>query len=131
MVADRIADFITRVKNASDVNKSSVAVPYTKMVASVAELLKQEGYIGEVETKGKGVQKKLVAELVYQENGKPKVAGVKRLSKLSRRKYLGAGDIKPVRSGYGTLILSTPAGIVTGATARKQNIGGEALFQIW
>lgn len=131
MVADRIADFITRIKNASDVDKSSVSVPYTKMVAQVAELLKQEGYVADTDTKGKGVQKSLVVTLAYKENGQPKVTGVKRVSKLSRRMYLSASDIKPVRSGYGMVVLSTPAGIVTGTTAQQNNVGGEVLFQIW
>lgn len=131
MVADKIADFITRIKNASDVGKTSVALPHTTLLAAVADVLVAEGYLAGVEAKGKGAQKSLVVTLAYNEAGTPKVTGVDRISKLSRRVYLKSADIRPVRSGYGTLILSTPAGVMTGRAAREQKVGGEALFQIW
>lgn len=131
MVADRISDFITQVKNSSAVDKTSVSIPYTKMIAAVADVLVKEGYITEVDTKGKGIKKSLVVTLAYDESGAPKINGVKRVSKLSRRVYTGADEIQPVRSGYGTVILSTPEGILTGDQAREKKVGGEVLFQIW
>lgn len=97
------------------------------MIRSLAELLQREGYIGETE---KGKTSTLSVNLNYK-NGRPAINGVKRISKLSRRIYFGVRDIKPVKRGHGLLVLSTPAGVVTGKDARQKRVGGEALFEIW
>ncbi len=72
----------------------------------------------------------LTIPLSYK-NGRPTITGVKRISKLSRRTYMGVRDVRPVRHGHGLLVLSTPKGIMTGAQARAARVGGEALFEIW
>ena len=102
-------------------------MPSSKMIRFVADVLAREGYVGEID-KSKGSA--LSVNLSYK-NGRPAINGVKRISKLSRRIYFGVRDLKPVKHGHGLLVLSTPAGVVTGKEAREKRVGGEALFEIW
>ncbi len=127
MVNDPIADFIVRLSNAGAVHHVSVTVPFSKMKESIAQVLAREGYVGEVKRTTQGA---LRVGLLYK-NNRPAVSGFKRLSKPSRRLYAGSKELRPVKNGKGLLVLSTPAGILTGADARKQNVGGETLFEIW
>ena len=127
MVTDPISDFLVRLHNASMVGKESVSVPSSKMTRSLTDLLAREGYIAEADKQGKNV---IDVKLAYK-NGHPAISGVKRISKLSRRIYMGVADLKPVKRGHGLLVLSTPAGVVTGKEARLKRVGGEALFEIW
>ncbi|MEI7719799.1 MAG: 30S ribosomal protein S8 [bacterium] len=129
MVTDPISDFIIRLQNASRTNKESVSLPFSKMKLAIAEVLKREGYLSDVEGKSK-TGNTLSVGLKYK-NGKPVITGVKRISKPSRRMYMGVKELRPVKRGYGLLVLSTPAGVVTGKQAREQKVGGEALFEIW
>jgi small subunit ribosomal protein S8 len=131
MVNDPIADFIIRIKNANTAGKDTVSVSYSKMKEAIATVLHKEGYLKSVEKKGKTAVTSLEVGLVYEGDTTPKIQGVERMSKLSKRMYLGSSDIKPVRNGYGRLILTTPQGILTDGQARKQKVGGEALFKIW
>lgn len=130
MTTDNISDFIIQLKNASLARKPSFTVPYSKFKASIAEVLKKEGFIKDFSKKGKKVLKNLEVELVY-ENNEPKVNDVQRVSKVSKRIYFGADQIRSVRQGFGKLILTTPKGIMTDREARKQKVGGEPLFKIW
>jgi small subunit ribosomal protein S8 len=129
MVTDPISDLIVRIQNASRAKKAAVSLPYSNMKAAIAEVLEKEGYISSVDKKAKkeGV---LTLELAYK-NGAPVVTGVKRISKPSRRMYIGVHDIKPVKRGYGLAVLSTPSGVMSGKQARAKNVGGEILFEIW
>jgi small subunit ribosomal protein S8 len=127
MVTDPISDFLIRLNNASKVGKESVSVPSSKMIRSVAELLVREGYIAEAD---KAKSNSLAVTLVYK-NGRPAINGVKRISKPSRRIYMGVRDLKPVKHGHGLLVLSTPEGVVSSKDAKTKRAGGEALFEIW
>jgi small subunit ribosomal protein S8 len=131
MVTDPIADFIIRIKNGSDARKESLVFPYSKLKEAIAHVLVKEGYIKSVAKKGKKVNKFLEVELVYGDDKKPRVQGIERVSKLSRRIYTRAADLRTFRSGYGNIILSTPKGILTEVEAKKANVGGEVLFKIW
>jgi len=127
MVNDPLADMLVRLKNASRVGKTHVQVPFSKMKLAIAEVLAKEGYVGEV---GKEKNHALTISLAYK-NGRPVIGGTKRISKPSRRMYLGVRDVRPVKRGHGLLVLSTPKGIMTGAQAKATRTGGEALFEIW
>jgi small subunit ribosomal protein S8 len=131
MVTDPVADLITRLTNASAVKKQTVSVPFSAFKLAIAEKLREVGYVGSVEKKGKKVKKTLDVTLKYQTDGVPAIQGVKRISKPGRRLYKSVLDIVPVRYGHGTLVLSTPKGIKTDKEAKKENVGGEALFEIW
>jgi small subunit ribosomal protein S8 len=131
MVTDPVADFITRLTNAGAVKHASVSVPFSSFKLAIAEKLKEAGYVTAIEKKGKKVKKTLDVTLKYKTDGTHIIQGVKRISKPGRRMYKGAGEINSVKYGHGALILSTPKGIKTDKEARKENIGGEALFEIW
>ena len=127
---DPISNMIIMMKNASIARKETVSFPYSKMKNAILECLKKEGYVSEFSKKSqKGVQV-LEAKLIYIDN-KPKITEVERISKQSRRVYFGMKDIHSVRSGSGLLVLSTPKGIFSGKEARKEQVGGEALFKMW
>jgi small subunit ribosomal protein S8 len=127
---DPIADMIIRIKNASDSKKESVVFPHSKLKLAILDALLKEGFIKSFGKKGKKVVKWIEVGLAY-EDGAPKIKGVERVSKTSKRVYRKAKDIRSVRNGYGLLVLSTPKGIMTDGAARKEKVGGEALFKIW
>jgi small subunit ribosomal protein S8 len=131
LITDPIGDFIIRLKNATAVGKSSVTVPFSKVKYAIALTLKKCGYLGDVSEKGSGAKKLLKVDLVYGEDGTPKINGVQRVSKPGRRLYAPVAKIHPVKYGKGVLVLTTPKGILTDAEARKDRVGGETLFKIW
>ncbi|MCC7160730.1 30S ribosomal protein S8 [Candidatus Nomurabacteria bacterium] len=127
---DSISNMIIIMKNGSLAGKESVSFPYSKMKNAIAECLKKAGYISEVSKKVKKGQPLLEVKLVYTDK-KPRITEVERISKQSRRVYFGMKDIHSVRNGSGLLVLSTPKGILSGKDARKEQVGGEALFRLW
>lgn len=133
MVSDQIGDFIIQIKNAGNAGIEAISVPYSKFKFNVAEKLKDVNYIKSVSKKIKKVKKYLEVELKYNDANKkkPRIHNVVRVSKPSRRIYKKTSEIFPIKYGKGTLILSTPKGVLTGEEARKQKIGGEVLFKIW
>ncbi len=130
MVGDTVGDFIIQLKNAGMVGKKEVRLPYSKLKHAIADVLKSEGYVAEVSAEGKVADKQLIVNLKY-DNGSHSITDVKRISKPGRRLYAKASEIYPVKFGKGRVILSTPAGILTGEQAREKNVGGEQLFLIW
>lgn len=128
---DPIGDFIIRIKNAGSVHKDSILVPFSKVKLAIAEVLSAKGYVGAVTKKSKGNAKYLNVELLYTKDGGPIVSGVQRMSKPSRRLYEGAKNIKRFRRGFGMSVFSTPNGIMGDVDAKKNNVGGEFLFNIW
>lgn len=130
-MTDPIADLINQIKNAGAVKKAAVSVPFSNFKLSIAEKLKDAGFVKAVEKKGKKVKKTLDITLKYGDDGKAHIQGVKRVSTPGQRIYRGFKDIIPVKYGFGSLILSTPKGIMTDKEAKKEKVGGEALFQIW
>ena len=131
MVGDVVGDFIIRLKNAGAVNKDAISVPYSKLRHAVADKLVDAGYLTSVGTAGEKVQEKTLEVTLRYEDGAHSIRGVKRISKPGRRLYTKVTDIHPVKFGQGHMILSTPAGIVTGEEARAKKVGGEQLFIIW
>jgi len=127
---DTISNMIIQIKNAGQAGHDNVLVPYSKFKHSVADVLKKERFIKDVGTKTKDNRKMLALDL-FMENRIPKIKGVERISKPSRRVYKKASDIRAVKSGYGALILSTSQGVMSGRDAKKAGLGGEALFKIW
>ena len=131
MVNDPVGDFIIRLTNAGAIKKTSVSVPFSNFKLAIAEKPKDAGYVTAVEKKGKKVKKTLDIVLKYDAQGKAHIQGVKRISKPGRRMYKSTIEIVPVRYGKGSLILSTPAGVMTDKEAKTAKVGGEALFEIW
>lgn len=134
MVTDRIGDFIIRLQNAAMVGKHDVSVPYSAHLAAIAKKLKELGFIESIETKARGdseIKKDLLVSLAYDERKTAKLRGVKRVSKPGRRLYAPSTAAHRVKGGTGARILSSSAGIISDAEARKGRIGGEELFEIW
>jgi small subunit ribosomal protein S8 len=128
MVSDPVSDFIIRLKNASDVQKSTVSVSQSKLIENIAHALKKAGYIASVnQNKGEYTLNVGIAYVGAQ----PRINGVERISRSSRRIYLKSADIRVFRSGFGNTFLSTPKGIVSDMEAKKLKVGGEVLFRIW
>ena len=129
-LTDPIADFLTRLRNSTRVQKSEVIAPYSKIKIEIARILKEEGYIAnyELDTTAGEPQIKVTNKFV---NRVPALTGLKRVSKPGLRRYVGANDIPRVLGGLGISILSTPRGILSGREAKKQNVGGELLAYIW
>ena len=127
---DPIADMIIRIKNAGMAGLLSTNVPYSRLKHDIAVVLEREGYIASVTKRAKKARKHIEIGIKY-EGKKPHINDVDRVSKPSRRVYVGVKDMHPVKNGHGSLILSTPKGIMTDKEARKSHTGGEALFIIY
>lgn len=130
MTTDPIADIIIRIKNAHMARHTSVELPFSKIKKSIADILVEEGYISDVTVKEGTPFKSLVLTLKYI-GRLPVINDVKRLSKPGRRLYAPAKQIPKALGGYGITIISTSKGVMTDKKARKQNIGGELLCQVW
>lgn len=118
------------LKNGGVVGKETVMVPFSKLTGEIAKTLFNAGYIASYAKKSRAKGDVLELGVSYID-AKPKIHDVKRVSKSSRRVYIGVQDVKSVKNGRGLLVLSTPKGILTGDQARKEHVGGEALFEIW
>ena len=129
-MVDPISNMIIQIKNAGNSGHDSVSVPYSKLKYSIAEVLKKENFIKDLDTKSEKGRKVLALNLLI-DNRVPKIKGVKRISRLSKRIYKKFSEIRPVKNGYGALILSTSQGVMSGRDARRAKLGGEALFSIW
>lgn len=128
---DPIADMIIRIKNATNSKKESVVFPYSKLKIAILDVLLKEGFIVSFGKKGKKIVKYIEVVLGYDKDGEPKIHGVDRISKFSKRIYVKSKEIRGVKSGFGAMILSTPQGIMTDKGAKVAKVGGEALFKIW
>ena len=131
MVSDPVGDFIIRLTNAGAIKKQMISVPFSNLKLAIAEKLKDAGYVVTVEKKGKKIKKTLDVVLKYDAAGMHVIHGVKRVSKPGRRMYRSVLEIVPVKYGKGSLVLSTPKGIMTDKEAKGARVGGEALFEIW
>lgn len=126
-----IANFLNKIKNAQVVSKKTVKFPFSKMIFQIAKILEKEKFIEEVEKKGKGPKKFIKIVLKYKENNLPAISGFKMISTPSRRIYKRAKEIKKVKGGLGIAIISTSKGLLTDKEARKENVGGEVICEIW
>ena len=128
---DKIADMLTRIRNASAAKHKTVDVPASKMKKAIADILYNEGYIKSVEEIANENQGILRIALKYDENGAKVIAGIKRISKPGLRVYASAEKLPKVLNGLGIALISTSKGIKTDKEARKENLGGEVLAYIW
>jgi small subunit ribosomal protein S8 len=131
MTTDPIADMLTRIRNAVRAKHPRVDLPSSKLKVEIARILKEEGYLTNfkvVEEKGK---KTLRVFLRYTPDRHGVITDLKRVSRPGSRRYVGKTDIRAVVGGMGISIVSTPRGLMTGHTARKQGVGGELLCEVW
>src|SRR6056297_1558329 len=123
ILSDPISDMLTRIRNANMAEHDTVQIPHSRMKSEIARILKEEGYIKEYTTENIDGKATLVLFLKYMDDQKPVIQGLRRISRPSRRHYVGAGDIPRVLGGIGTAILSTSSGILCDSEARRKHIG--------
>jgi small subunit ribosomal protein S8 len=127
---DPIADMLTRVRNAGAAGLKKIEMPSSKEKAAIAAVLKEEGYITDFAVLEDGAKRILSVTLKYYQ-GMPVIEGIERVSKPSCRIHCTCKDIPKVRGGLGTVVLSTPNGILSGRKAKAANCGGEVLLYVW
>lgn len=129
VLSDPISDFLTRFKNAARAGNEEFTAPYSKIKADIANILKEEGYIWNYEVvTGNRPELKVKPKFV---DGRAVLTDLKRVSRPGRRHYVGAGEIPRVMSGLGISILSTSKGVMSGGNAKRHNLGGELLANVW
>ncbi len=122
---------LTRIRNAIAAGHPRVDIPGSKLKIEVARILKEEGYINSFSSKGEGVKYVIRIFLRYDTKGTSSITHLSRVSRPGRRVYVGAGEIPKVLGGYGINIVSTSKGLMSGRAARKENIGGEILAEVY
>ena len=129
-MTDPLGDMLTRIRNGQQARKDSILTPASKLRTRVLDVLQREGYIRGYTEDGTGKHPQLRIELKYFE-GEPAIKHVARVSKPGRRVYSGSKDLPRIRNGLGTVIVSTPRGVLSDAEARDQNVGGEVLAEVF
>lgn len=130
MVTDPIADLLTRIRNAVQARRQGTSVPYSKMKASLLDVMKKTNFISGYKVVESEANAKF-KELIIEFNSDLDSLNLKRISKPGRRVYVKKDEISLVQNGYGISIFSTPRGVITGGEARKVGVGGEYLCEIW
>ena len=131
MTSDPIADMLTRVRNAIRARHPKVDVPASRLKTEIARILKEEGYIANFKVAEEGPKKTIKIYLKYAPDNSPIISQIERVSRPGCRVYVGSKSVPNVLGGLGINILTTPRGVMTGQTARKERVGGEVLCQVW
>ena len=131
MISDPIADMLTRVRNALKARFQKVDVPASKLKTELARILKDEGYILNYKIVDEGNHKAIRVYLKYTAANQPVISHIERVSRPGCRVYVGSTESPKGLGGLGVNILTTPKGVMTGKSARKEGVGGELLCQIW
>jgi small subunit ribosomal protein S8 len=131
MTADPIADMLTRVRNALQARHAKVDVPASRLKMEIARILKEEGYVLNYKMTEDGAKRSIRIYLKYTAVNAPVISRIERISRPGCRVYVGSTDIPRILGGLGINILTTPKGVMTGSSARKEGVGGEVLCQIW
>jgi len=130
-MTDPVADFLTRLRNANSAYHETIKLPYSKLKANIAEILKTEGYVASVMVEDAEVGKTLIVDLKFGPNRERSIAGIKRVSKPGLRVYAKSTELPRVLGGLGIAILSTSSGLLTDRQAAKKGVGGEVLAYVW
>jgi small subunit ribosomal protein S8 len=131
MNTDPIADMLTRIRNAVRARHPRVDLPASNMKVEIARILKEEGYVSTYKVVDENKRRVLRVFFRYTPDKRSVLTNLKRVSRPGCRRYVGKNEIKPVVGGIGVSILSTPRGIMTGQSARKEGVGGELLCEVW
>lgn len=130
-VTDPIADMLTRIRNALLVKHPVVEMPSSKGKLAVADILKREGFIGDYELAQRSPQNVLRLRLLYSNDQKPAIAGLRRISKPGLRVHMGRKEVPRFYGGVGISIISTSLGVMTGQEAWSKGVGGELMCYVW
>ncbi|MCZ8158116.1 30S ribosomal protein S8 [Leptospira ognonensis] len=130
-LSDPIADMLTRIRNAQQAKHELCVIPGSKIKKSILDLLKEEGFVDEIQTVKNGSFDDFQVKLKYDTNKKPVIRMIERVSTPGRRVYIQSSEIRPFRNNIGTMIISTSKGVMTGKRARKLRVGGEVLCKVF
>lgn len=131
MMTDPVADMLTRIRNAAQAGHAETRCPASKLKLAVARVLRDEGYLEEVEPEEREGRTVLRIRIRYGPDGTPLMEGIRRISRPSQRVFVGAAEIPKVRNGLGIAVLSTPKGVISDRVARESSVGGELVCEVW
>ena len=130
-MTDPIADLLTRMRNAISVEKPTVSVPYSNMKKNILQVLKENGYVADFMSEMQDNRAVLRVDLKYGSDGEKVISHIQRVSKPGRRVYRGVKELREPLNGLGVAVVSTPRGVLSHADAKKNNVGGEILLEVW
>jgi small subunit ribosomal protein S8 len=130
-MSDPLADMFTRIRNAAQARHDNVRIPASKVKRAVAAVLQSEGFVSDYNDEQEGARNFLNLKLMYGEDRRAVLSGIRRVSRPGLRVYVGRGEIPRVYGGLGVAIMSTSKGVMTGQDAWRQRIGGEVLCYVW
>lgn len=131
MMTDPISDMLTRMRNALSAKQSFVIIPFSKFKMEILNTIKKSRYVEDIKEIGEGPEKLIKIKLKYSDSGKSVISGLKKISKPGRRIYVNQNSLPVVLGGLGIAIVSTPQGVMTNIEAKKKNIGGEVICEIY
>lgn len=131
MMTDSVADMLARIRNAGIAGQQETTCPSTKLKLAIAKVLQAEGFLDDVAVEAESGRPVIRLKLRYGHDGRMIIDGLRRVSKPSRRVYVGAKEIPKVRNGLGVAVLSTPKGVLSDDAAREQCVGGEIMCEVW
>lgn len=130
-MTDPIADLLTRMRNAISVEKATVSVPFSNMKKNILQVLKENGYVADFMSEMQDNRAVLRVDLKYGSDGEKVISHIQRVSKPGRRVYRGVKELREPLNGLGVAVVSTPRGVLSHADAKKNNVGGEILLEVW
>ncbi len=130
-MTDPISDMLTRMRNALKIKQKFVIIPFSNFKSEILNVMKKNGYLDKIEESGEIPTKYLKVTFKYNENGQPAIHGLKKISKPGRKMYITSSKLPVVLSGLGVSILSTSSGVMTNLDAKKKNLGGECICEIY
>ncbi|MFO7675914.1 MAG: 30S ribosomal protein S8 [bacterium] len=128
---DAIADLLTRVRNGIHRRHRDVRMPFSRVKHELARILLEEGYVNNFQVEGEGIHRSIVVTLKYNEDGSSVIKGLRRISRQSRRVYVGADGLPKVLGGLGVAVVTTSRGMLTDRDARREGVGGEVICEVW
>lgn len=131
MLTDPIGDMLARIRNAGQARHRETRVPASKLKLAVARVLAEAGFLGTVRHDDHDGKPILVVGIRYDENGRPLIDGLRRVSRPGRRVYVGSDEVRRVRHGLGVAVISTSKGVLSDQAAREAHVGGEVLCEVW
>jgi small subunit ribosomal protein S8 len=131
MLNDPIADYLTRIRNALGSGHDEVEIPASRLKEEMSRILKEQGYIRDFHRKPAKVGEAIEIRLKYTEDRRPVIAGLERISRPGRRRYVDHREVPRVHGGTGTAIVSTSVGVMTGHEAKAKGVGGEVVAYVW
>jgi small subunit ribosomal protein S8 len=131
MLNDPIADYLTRIRNALGAGHDEVNIPASRLKEEMSRILKEQGYIRDFARRQARVGEQIEIRLKYTEDRRPAIAGLERISRPGRRRYVDHKQVPRVDGGTGTAIVSTSVGVMTGHEAKQKGVGGEVVAYVW